>query len=458
METTMERQPTINVRQFIDERPFSRYQYMVTALCALIVFLDGFDTQAIGYVAPAIIKSFHVSRSSLSPVFSASLVGLMLGALIGGPVADRFGRRPVLLIGLLFFGVMSLLTATAQSVQSLLILRLLTGLGLGCVMPNAIALTSEFAPERVRSTAVMVMFCGFSLGAALGGLVAAGLIQDFGWQSVFIVGGVLPCVAAIVAWRYLPESVRFLVVSGAPKERVVQILRKIDPNVDGTATIGVGADEHTQHKFPVKELFTDGRSFLTLLLWVVFFMSLMDLYFLSNWLPTVISDAGIPVSSAALITAMLQIGGTVGTLLLGRVFDKMSPFRALAVIYLLAAIFIIAVGRAGTSVPILVLTIFGAGFCVVGGQIGANALAARSYPTAIRATGVGWSLGIGRVGSIIGPVVGGVLLSLQWDMHELFLVAAIPAFIASIAAWILSERVRTAALVAAGAPATTVAH
>jgi AAHS family 4-hydroxybenzoate transporter-like MFS transporter len=431
---------------------------MVTALCALIVFLDGFDTQAIGYVAPAIIKSFGVSRSSLSPVFSASLVGLMLGALIGGPVSDRFGRRPVLLIGLLFFGVMSLLTATAESVQSLLILRLLTGLGLGCVMPNAISLTSEFAPERVRSTAVMVMFCGFSLGAALGGVASAVLIKDFGWQSVFIVGGILPCVAAVVAWRYLPESVRFLVVNNAPKERVVQILRKIDPNVNAAATIGVGDDEHTKHKFPIKELFTDGRSILTLLLWVVFFMSLMDLYFLANWLPTLINDAGIPASSAALITTMLQVGGTVGTLLLGRVFDKMSPFRALAVIYLLAAVFIVAVGRAGTSVPILMATIFGAGFCVVGGQIGANALAARSYPTAIRATGVGWSLGIGRVGSIIGPIVGGVLLSLQWDMRELFLVAAIPAFIASVAAWILSGRIKSAARVAAGKPSATVAH
>jgi AAHS family 4-hydroxybenzoate transporter-like MFS transporter len=460
MEAAMKRQQTIDVRQFIDERPFGRYQYLVTAICALIVFLDGFDTQAIGYVAPAIIKSFHVSRSALSPVFSASLVGLMLGALIGGPVSDRFGRRPVLLVGMLFFGLMSLLTAGAQSVQSLLILRLLTGLGLGCVMPNAIALTSEFAPERVRSTAVMVMFCGFSLGAALGGLAAAGLIQDFGWQSVFIVGGVLPCLAAIVAWLYLPESVRFLVASGAPKGRIVHILRKIDAQVDDSASIGFGADEHTAHKFPVKELFTNGRGRLTLLLWLVFFMSLMDLYFLSNWLPTVISDAGIPVSSAALITAMLQVGGTVGTLLLGRVFDKVSPFRALACIYFLAALFIIAVGRAGTSVPMLVLTIFGAGFCVVGGQIGANALAAKAYPTAIRATGIGWSLGIGRVGSILGPVVGGLLLSLQWDMHQLFLVAALPAFIAGIAAWILSasSRVRTAAPAAAAEALSDAAH
>ncbi|MDQ2991157.1 MAG: MFS transporter [Pseudomonadota bacterium] len=409
----------------------------MTALCALIVFLDGFDTQAIGYVAPAIIKQFGVSRSALSPVFSASLVGLMLGALIGGPVSDRIGRRPVLLIGMVFFGIMSLLTVFASSIESLLVVRLLTGLGLGCVMPNAIALTSEYAPARLRSTAVMVMFCGFSLGAALGGLAAAVMIKDFGWQSVFVAGGVLPLLAAAAVWIWLPESVRFLVLNRGAESRIAAIMQKIDPALARKGVV-FEADEHKEAKSPVRQLFADKRAMLTGLLWVVFFMSLMDLYFLSNWLPTVISDAGIPVSSAALITAMLQVGGTVGTLVLGRVFDKVSPFLALSVIYFLAAGFIVAVGLAGTSTTALVVTIFGAGFCVIGGQIGANALAAKSYPTSIRATGVGWSLGVGRIGSVLGPVIGGMLLTMHWDMRQLFLVGAVPVFVAGIAALIIS--------------------
>jgi AAHS family 4-hydroxybenzoate transporter-like MFS transporter len=433
----MDMQTTVNVRECINERPFGPYQYLVAGLCGLIVFLDGFDTQAIGYVAPAIIKELGVTRASLSPVFSASLIGLMLGALIGGPVSDRVGRRPVLLGGLLFFGIMSLLTVLANSVGSLLVLRLLTGLGLGCVMPNAIALTSEYAPERVRSTAVMVMFCGFSLGAALGGLAAAVLIKDFGWRSVFITGGVLPLLGAVAVWRWLPESVRFLVLNGGDKRHIATIMQKIDPALSGRAVQFV-ADEHKETKFPVKQLFAEKRTLLTVLLWVVFFMSLMDLYFLSNWLPTVINDAGISVSSAALITAMLQVGGTVGTLVLGRIFDKVSPFRALSFIYLLAAAFIVSVGYAGTSPGALAATIFGAGFCLVGGQIGANALAAKAYPTSIRATGVGWSLGIGRIGSVIGPVIGGMLLSMHWDMRQLFLAGAIPVFIAGVAALIIS--------------------
>jgi AAHS family 4-hydroxybenzoate transporter-like MFS transporter len=429
----MDMQTTVNVRERIDERPFGRYPFLVTGLCALAVFLDGFDTQAIGYVAPAIIKELGVSRAALSPVFSASLVGLMLGALIGGPVSDRFGRRPVLLGGMVFFAIMSLLTVIAGSIESLLVLRLLTGLGLGCVMPNAIALTSEYAPERVRSTAVMVMFCGFSLGAALGGLAAAVMIADFGWRSVFIAGGVLPMAGAAAVWRWLPESVRFMVLNGGDKERIAAIMERVDPALTGKHIVFL-ADEHKESKSPVRQLFTDKRALLTGLLWVVFFMSLMDLYFLSNWLPTVIHDAGIAVGAAALITAMLQVGGTVGTLVLGRLFDKVAPFYALAVIYFLAAGFIAAVGISSSSMPTLVVTIFGAGFCVIGGQIGANSLAAKAYPTSIRATGVGWSLGIGRIGSVLGPVIGGLLLSMHWNMRELFLIGATPVFIAGIAA------------------------
>jgi AAHS family 4-hydroxybenzoate transporter-like MFS transporter len=432
----------IDLRALIEDRPFGRYQIFVTALCALIVFLDGFDTQAIGYVAPAIIHALGIERSALSPVFSASLVGLTLGALIGGPASDRVGRRPVLIAGMLIFGVMSLATALAQSVTSLLVLRLATGIGLGCVMPNAIALTGEFAPERVRSTAIMVMFCGFSLGAALGGLAAAGLIRDFGWQSVFIVGGVLPLIAALIAWRSLPESPRFLIVRAKDPARLHAVLRRLAPDLPANAQIDGGTDLHATARAGVGALFADKRARITLLLWVIFFMSLMDLYFLSSWLPTVIHDAGIALDTAALITSMLQIGGTLGTLTLGRVFDRVPPFKALGAVYLCAAACIVLVGLAGTSVSVLSATIFGAGFCVVGGQIGANALAARTYPTAIRGTGVGWALGIGRIGSIVGPIVGGILLALRWNPQHLFMIAAVPVLIASVAAFTISVGAR----------------
>ncbi|MFL5415437.1 MAG: MFS transporter, partial [Myxococcales bacterium] len=261
----------MNVQQFIDSRPFGGFQLRVVALCALVVLIDGFDTQAIGYVAPAIIKSWHVRRADLGPVFAAGLTGLMIGALAFGPIADRAGRRPVLLFCTLFFGVLSLLTATAGSLQALLVYRFVTGLGLGGAMPNAIALTTEYAPKRVRATTIMIMFCGFSLGAALGGVAAAGLIARFGWKAVFLVGGAVPILAFPFLARGLPESIRFLVVRGGRNADVASILSRIDPAAAGGAGSTFTVEEHASKGFVVGQLFAERRAMFTLLTWVVFF-------------------------------------------------------------------------------------------------------------------------------------------------------------------------------------------
>lgn len=429
---------SLDISQFIAQRRLGRFQYLVVGLCALIVMMDGFDTQAIGYVAPSIIKAWRIERSALAPVFAAGLIGLMIGALSFGPLADRIGRRPVLIFCTLFFGVCSLLTARVESLDGLLLLRFVTGLGLGGAMPNAIALTTEYAPPRIRATTIMIMFCGFSLGAALGGLAAAGLITRFGWQSVFIVGGIAPCALVVILLARLPESLRFLVLRGGRGAQVASILAKIEPGVKLEVQAAFTAGEHKSDAFVVRQLFIEGRTPLTLLLWLIFFMSLLDLYFLSSWLPTVISDSGVPVSRAVLITAMFQVGGILGAISLGRLFDRFSPFRMLALTYVGAAVFVAAVGGAGTSIPLLFVTVFLTGFCVVGGQIAANALTAESYPTAIRSTGVGWALGIGRVGSIIGPVIGGLLLSLHWETRQVLLIGAVPMLIAATAAVVIA--------------------
>src|SRR6202035_6044736 len=213
---------TADVAAFIDAQPVGAFQVKLLLVCATVLFLDGFDTTAIGYVAPALAKEWNIGKAALGPVFSAGLFGLMIGALLFGPLADRIGRKKIIIFSTLAFGIGTLATAFVRDVNTLLVIRFLTGLGLGGAMPNAIALTSEFSPHRRRATMVMVMFCGFSVGAALGGFLAAGLIPHFGWRSVFVVGGVAPLLLAPVLALKLPESVRFLALTGRANARVAQ--------------------------------------------------------------------------------------------------------------------------------------------------------------------------------------------------------------------------------------------
>jgi MFS transporter, AAHS family, 4-hydroxybenzoate transporter len=429
-------QTRLDVRRFLDDQSFGRYHLLIVAICASIVFMDGFDAQAMGYVAPALTAALGIPRAALGTVISSGLFGMMIGALLFGPLADRFGRKPILLVCTAIFGVGALLTATATTIQQLMIFRIFTGFGLGGAMPNTIALTSEYMPRKSRATSVMVMFTGFSIGAAVGGFVAAGLIARFGWQSIFVVGGVLPIVIGIIAIGILPESIRFLVLKGGQDEKVKHYLRRVAPaaRIESNATYDVGEDHHGGTS-PVKQLFMEKRGVITLLVWLMFFMNLLNLYFLNSWLPTVMNDVGIPVQTAILITTLFQIGGAVGAVLLGRILDRHLSFGVLAATYLSAGVFILLIGQAGASVPLLALVIFLAGFCVVGGQTSSNALTAEYYPTTIRATGVGWALGIGRVGSIVGPILGGALLAGGTPVRTVFWAAAIPPVIATVAAF-----------------------
>ena len=427
----------IDVQEFINAHRLSSAQVVLLVLCFFIVAIDGFDTAAIGFIAPAIKADWSLTPGQLGPLFGAGLFGLMAGAFAIGPVADRLGRKTVLIFAVGFFGLACLASAFSPSLNVLILLRFVTGLGLGGAMPNAITLTSEYCPEARRSSLVTLMFCGFTVGSALGGVLAAQITHDYGWRSVLIVGGVLPLVLApVLAWA-LPESVRYMVMKGGQDARIGAALHRIAPEADLANATFVGARK--PHGSPVRQLFEGSLLRGTLLLWLTFFMSLLVVYLLSSWLPTMIHSSGLSLRTAALITAMFQIGGTGGAIVIGRLMDKADPHLVLGVAYASAGVFVMLIGQAQGMPWLMVLAVFGAGFCVSGGQVGANALAAGYYPTASRATGVSWANGVGRIGSVLGSMVGGFMLSLGWGLPAVFALVGVPAVIAGVSIFAMGQ-------------------
>lgn len=349
----------VDIQEFINSRPLSRYQITVIILCFLVVAADGFDTAAVGYIAPALRAQWGVAPAQLAPLFGAGLFGLMAGAFIFGPLADKIGRKVILVFATAAFGVASVASAWATSIEALTIWRFVTGIGLGGAMPAAITMTAEYCPERNRSLLVMAMFCGFTMGGALGGLSAAALITDFGWQGVLILGGALPLMLAAALLFILPESVRYLVLRGGNDARIAAILSRVDP------AVALGGAQFTGARkvpgSPVRQLFNPGLVAGTLLLWLTFFMSLLVFYLLTSWLPTLLNSAGQTPKSASLIALMLPIGSTVGAIVIGLLMDRFNPHAVLFGSYAVAAAFILLLGLSTASPVLLVLAVFGAG-------------------------------------------------------------------------------------------------
>ncbi len=419
----------LDIAALIDARPVSRFQIGVLVLLGASVVIDGFDAQAMGFVAPAIIRGWGIDRAALGPVFGASLIGMLIGSLLLSPLADRIGRRPVLVGSTVFFGLCMLATPLATSIGTLFAVRLATGLGLGGIMANAMALAGEYSPRRRRVSLMMWVSCGFTAGAMLGGVVAAALIPRWGWGSVFHVGGTIPLVIAAAMLRWLPESMQFLVLRGRRLDHVHRWLDRIAPGTAGVAGREPFVAEDRGDGALVRELFRGGRTATTLLLWAINFMNLLNLYFLSSWLPTLVTSSGYDLPTAVLVGTVLQFGGVVGTIAMGPIIDRAGFYRVLIPAFAIATVAVFAIGRPGMSLTLLFVVVFAAGVCVVGGQPAINALAATLYPTTVRSTGVGWSLGIGRAGSIVGPIVAGQLIGWHWSNAELFVAAAVPALL-----------------------------
>ncbi len=427
----------IDVQSFIDAQKVSRMQVAVLLLCFCVVAVDGFDTASIAFIAPALRAEWQLTTSQLSMLFGAGLAGLTIGALLFGPLADRYGRKTIMLVSVAFFGVASLCCALADSPPTLAALRFLTGIGLGGAMPMSVTLSSEYAPRRHRSVLVTAMFCGLTLGSGLGGVLAAHIVNQWGWRPVLVLGGVLPLGLVPFLMLALPESATYLVMRGADLERVGRILRRIAP-LENLSSV-VWTTPPAPAGSPVGRLFDANLRRGTALIWLTFFMSLLVIYLLSNWLPTLVKSTGLSLIEASLVSAMFQTGGTVGAIAIGQMMDRFQPARVLSIAYLMAAGFTALIGSSAGHTAALMLSVFGAGFCVSGGQVGVNALAAAYYPTANRATGVGWASGIGRIGSFVGVLAGGWMVALGMGFPVMFALIGIPAVIACAALFAMNK-------------------
>lgn len=429
----------LDIQDFLDTRPFAGFQWKILLLCLTVLMMDGFDVVAMGFLAPALIVDWQISREALGPVLSLGLFGLAIGALTGGPLADRFGRRKVIIASVFFFGLMSLLSAWSTSVAMLSALRFLTGLGLGASQPNAATLASEYAPKKYRALMVTVVYCGFTLGAAGGGFLASWLIATHGWQSILVVGGLVPIAFAFVLLAILPESAKFLAVQQGGRDALQRIVNAIAPNTVSASVQYVTAARALASgtkKSAIGLIVSRPHTVVTGSLWIGLFMNLLTVYFLNSWLPIMVKDDGFTLVDAALVGAMMQVGGTFGNVVIGWEMDRWNPNKVMIGTLVGAAILTICLGNLSPGLHGLMGLCFMLGFCINAANTGWTAMATAYYPTEMRATGTSWMTGIGRFGAIFGASIGAVLLSFRWEFGQLFLALTLPIGIAVVAAWV----------------------
>jgi len=431
---------TIDISRLIDEHGLNSVNVWLVIFAFFIILLDGYDIGAAAFAAPALIKAWHITdRGALGTLFSSSLFGILFGSPIFGWIGDHYGRIKALVASCLVIGIFSLATMAATGLSSLIVMRFLTGIGIGGMLPNVIALNAEYAPRRARATMIIVMFTGITFGGAVPGPVAREFIPTYGWQVLFFIGGVAPIIMAVLALLFLPESLKYLAVKTERRDKIAATLRAMTPSVQvGAATRFVVSDEQVYKSFRPSQLFADGLHWITPLLWVCFICNLMSFYFVNSWLPTVLTAAHMPLSKAVLSTTIFQIGGTLGGLSLSRPIDKMglAPVCILFVISLVVAPFI---GYTAGSEGLLWVAIFFAGFTLLGLQFGLNATSALIYPTSIRSNGSGWAFAVGRFGSVAGPIVAGVLIGMKLSMEHLFLFLVLPLAIGTVCSIILAR-------------------
>lgn len=435
----------IDLHAVADHARFGRFHAITLFWCALIIIFDGYDLAIAGIALPSIMKDMGVTPTSAGFMVSAALFGMMFGAIFLGTIADRIGRRWAIAVCIVLFSVFTAAAGFSTDPVTFSVTRFLAGLGIGGVMPNVVAQMTEYSPRRVRSTLVTLMFSGYSVGGMLAALLGKGLLEHYGWQSVFIAAG-LPVLLVPAILRWLPESMPFLLRTGK-LDAVRDIVRRLNPNdapQPGDTFVLPEADRGNDA--PLGKLFQDGRGFSTTMFWIAFFMCLFMVYALSSWLTKLMASAGYSLGSALTFVLVLNFGAMLGAIGGGWLADRFNIKYVLMAMYALAAVSIALLGIK-TSTEALYLLVAVAGGCTIGTQIVTYAYAGQFYPMSIRSTGIGWASGVGRSGAILAPIVIGILVGMALPLHHNFFAMAVPAVIATIAVAFINHQ-RSASAVA----------
>jgi MFS transporter, AAHS family, 4-hydroxybenzoate transporter len=428
--------PSSPTEAALENQRIGPLQIRVAALCTLVQICDGYDINSIGVAVPSLTHAWSLPGPAFTTAFVWSSIGILVGALLSGPIGDRVGRRPLLLASIAIFGVASLLSAFAGSLAMLSALRFFTGLGIGGAMPGTVALTGDYTPQRWRATIIMATFTGAPIGGFLCGQVAGLVLPSFGWPGIFVVGGIVPLLILVALVVWLPESPRFLAVRPNLSPREATLLQRLGivPELGASGRVDVASGN------PITMLFGKGYALQTVLLWVIFFCSLMNLFLFAYWLPQVLHLGGMTPAEAARASSYRDLGAILAVLYLGVLIDRFGPERALAWHYAAGIVFIGAIALFAMPYAILAVAIFFSGMTIIGSQTGANATAGTLYPARMRTCGIGWALGIGRLGGIAAPALGGYLLSIGLPPPQIFLSACGFALIAAAATALLAFR------------------
>ena len=412
----------------LENQKLGPLQLRVAFLCMLAQTFDGFDISSISMAVPALIRAWHLPGPAFANTFVMSSVGIMIGALVSGPIGDRVGRKPVLIASLVLLAVSSLACTQVATVPELVWWRIVTGLGIGTLMPASVALASDYLPDRLRAGAIMVVFTGAPLGGFLGKMAVAALLPSYGWPVIFWIGGLLPLLLIPVLLLWLPESPRILLGRGQLTEGAARVMRQLGIDLDtkrGELDVATGN--------PVAGLFRDGLKATTILVWILFFANLLSMYMISYWMPTVLSLSGLTPANAVFASSFQDAGPLLSVFLIAPLSTRFGAPNVLKVSLFLGIIAVALIGLTDFPYYGLLLLIFLVGACTVGSQTGINGMTAALYPARIRNTGMGWALGVGRLGGIAGPYLGGVLLAQGLPPRQIFLFACVTAAIATAA-------------------------